>query len=241
MSTALRPILILLPGMDGTGTLFTPLLQALEPGWPVQVVHYPVDQPLDYPALVERVMQALPTDRPFVLLGESFSGPVAVAVAARCSNGLLGLILCSSFVCNPRPGWARLHPLLGFLALQRLPFWPMDALLLGGFSTPALRSALAAAIAQVDEEVLHARLRAVISVDVRHALANTQVPLLYLRAGRDRLVPRSSGQQVLQWREDAQVLDIDAPHCLLQAAPVEAAAHLLQFMRRLMSRPAPDH
>ncbi|NBF08032.1 alpha/beta fold hydrolase [Pseudomonas sp. Fl4BN1] len=235
MDLTLSPTLILLPGMDGTGSLFEPLLQALDPAWPVQIVRYPSDQPLDYPALIARVMAQLPTDRPFVLLGESFSGPVAVSVAAKCPSGLMGLVLCSSFVCNPRPGLAPLSPLLKFLPLQRLPFWPMDALLLGGFSTPTLRTALAAAIAQVQPQVLQARLQAVIAVDVRQALATLELPLLYLRARRDRLVPSSASALVLHLRQDARVVAIDAPHCLLQAAPVEAALHLQQFMQRLLN------
>ena len=48
----LPPTLVLLPGMDGTGTLFEPLLQALGQHWPVQVLHYPGDQPLGYPCLL---------------------------------------------------------------------------------------------------------------------------------------------------------------------------------------------
>ena len=137
------PILVLLPGMDGTGRLFDPLLHALPPNVAVQVLRYPPDQVLDYPALVERVWQQLPLDRPFVLLGESFSGPVAVSIAARRPSALLGLVLCSSFVRNPRSALAPLSPLLKLLPLRHLPFWPMDALLLGGFSTASLRSALA--------------------------------------------------------------------------------------------------
>lgn len=230
----LAPTLVLLPGMDGTGSLFDPLLQALDPRWPVQVLRYPGDQPLDYPALVERVIAQLPTARRFILLGESFSGPVAVSVAARQPQGLIGLVLCSSFVRNPRPRLAPLQPLLKVLPVQRLPFWPLDALLLGGFSTPSLRQAVAAAIAQVTPPVLQARLQAVISVDLCQALASTRVPLLYLRARRDRLVPQSASALVLQWRSDARLAEIEAPHCLLQAAPAEAAAHLQQFMESVL-------
>lgn len=235
------PTLVLLPGMDGTGTLFEPLLLALGQHWPVQVLHYPGDQPLGYPALVERVMAQLPTNRRFILLGESFSGPVAVSVAARNPEGLMGLVLCSSFVRNPRPRLAPLQPLLKVLPVQRLPFWPMDALLLGGFSTPALRQALAAAIAQVAPQVLQARLQAVITVDVRQALAATRVPLLYLRARQDRLVPPSASALVRQLRSDARLVEIEAPHCLLQASPAAAAAQLQQFLNDLLEAAAmPD-
>ncbi|WP_414158155.1 alpha/beta fold hydrolase [Pseudomonas sp. BNK-45] len=228
------PTLILLPGMDGTGTLFEPLRLALDPSLPVQVLDYPADQVLDYAALVQRVWQQLPTDRPFVLLGESFSGPVAVSIAARRPARLQGLVLCCSFVRNPRPALAPLAPLFGLLPMGRLPFWPMDALLLGGFSTPSLRQALGAAIAQVAPPVLQARLQEVIAVDASRALSETSVPVLYLRASRDRLVPDSAAALVRQLRPDAHLVEIDGPHCLLQASPREAAAQLQAFIQALI-------
>lgn len=228
------PTLVLLPGMDGTGTLFEPLRLALDLSLPVQVLDYPADQVLDYAALVQRVWQQLPTDRPFVLLGESFSGPVAVSIAARRPARLQGLVLCCSFVRNPRPALAPLAPLFGLLPMGRLPFWPMDALLLGGFSTPSLRQALAAAIAQVAPPVLQARLQEVIAVDASRALSETSVPVLYLRASRDRLVPASAAALVRQLRPDARLVEIDGPHCLLQASPREAAAQLQAFIQALI-------
>ncbi|MGC5698715.1 alpha/beta fold hydrolase [Pseudomonas sp. NFXW11] len=233
----LPPTLVLLPGMDGTGHLFDPLCKALKPHMPLQVVAYPDDQFLDYPALLQRVWPQLPKDRPFVLLGESFSGPLAVAIAAQRPAGLLGLVLCASFVCNPRPALAGLSPLLPLVPLQHLPFWPLDALLLGGFSSATLRTALAGAIAQVKPKVLRARLQAVIRVDQREALRTVEVPLLYLRARRDRLVPPAASALIRQERADLQLVEIDAPHCLLQAAAAEAGEHLLEFIRAVSGEP----
>ncbi|WZB73560.1 hypothetical protein WJ972_18910 [Achromobacter insuavis] len=37
------------------------------------MLRYPVREPLGYPALEQRVRQALPSQAPFVLLAESFS------------------------------------------------------------------------------------------------------------------------------------------------------------------------
>ena len=90
--------LLLLPGMDGTGRLFAPFLEAIGPAVDVQVVRYPGNGSSGYEGLVELARAALPTDGDFFILGESFSGPVAISLAAAHPPGLMGLILCCTFV-----------------------------------------------------------------------------------------------------------------------------------------------
>src|SRR5262245_23390841 len=110
--------LVLLPGLDGTGNLFRPLLQKLPAEVEPIVLSYPAREFLDYSALAQLALRSLPTDRPVVLLGESFSGPVAVLAAAAQPKGLLGVILCASFVIAPRP-WAKFAlPLASLLPLH---------------------------------------------------------------------------------------------------------------------------
>ena len=74
--------LVLLPGMDGTGELFAPLLNALNPGLRTTVVSY-ADRPATYAEHESVALAELPKDRPFAILGESFSGPIAVTIAAQ--------------------------------------------------------------------------------------------------------------------------------------------------------------
>jgi pimeloyl-ACP methyl ester carboxylesterase len=95
--------LILLPGLGGTGELFEPFLAALGSAVAVKVIRYPGDVALGYDALGRFVRAMLPEGEPFVLLGESFSGPIAISLAATGGTQLRGLILCCSFARNPRP------------------------------------------------------------------------------------------------------------------------------------------
>ena len=97
------PTLVLLPGLDGTGILFEPLARALGVDLDVRVVRYPSDPTLGYRELESLARAALPTDRPFVILGESFSGPIAIRLAADSPPGLVGLILVVTFARNPYP------------------------------------------------------------------------------------------------------------------------------------------
>src|SRR5690349_12020217 len=104
---------VILPGMDGTGKLLDDFAAALKPELDPIVLSYPGDRPLGYSELESLARAALPQDRPFVIVAESFSGPIAVAIGASQPAGLRGLILCCSFVRNPIPVTRCLAPFIG--------------------------------------------------------------------------------------------------------------------------------
>jgi pimeloyl-[acyl-carrier protein] methyl ester esterase len=223
--------LVLLPGMDGTGALFAPLIAALKGEFAVRVVSYPVDGARGYAELDAIAQRFLPMDEPYVILGESFSGPIAVSLAARATPNLTALVLCCTFVHNPRPALSMMRGLLGVLPVSIAPVTALSHLLLGKFSTNELRQCLANSLRQVSPAALRARLAAVLSVDVSEKLAKVQVPILYLRAKHDRLVPSSASALIANVNPKTQVVEIDAPHFLLQTVPIEAAKIIIQFVK----------
>ena len=227
--------LVLLPGMDGTGTLYESFIAALGPSYNVKVVQYPVAEPLGYTELEAIARAALPSEGPFIILGESFSGPIAVSLAARCSPQLKGLILCCTFVKNPRPICSRFKSFADMLPVAIIPKAMLNFFLLGSFANDALRSALSRAVAQVSPSAFRARLKAVLSVNVSKQYLALMVPVLYLRASRDRVVPRSSSELVLLLNPRSKVVEIAAPHFLLQSAPAKAALAVRTFAQEVQN------
>jgi pimeloyl-ACP methyl ester carboxylesterase len=227
--------LVLLPGMDGTGQLFEPFISALAGEFEIKVVAYPTSTPLNYAELEAIAREVIPKDGPYVILGESFSGPVAISLAASAPTQLKGLILCCTFVRNPRPALSVFGPLLRFLPFGSVPASAGAHLLFGRFSTAELRAALTRSLASVSPSVLRARLSAVLAVDASAKLAGVRVPLLYLRAAHDRLVPSSASASVAHLSPQAQLVEIEAPHCLLQAAPAEAGRAVATFLRQVQN------
>ncbi|MGO4780317.1 alpha/beta hydrolase, partial [Lysobacter sp. 2RAB21] len=67
---------IVLPGMDGTGALLDDFIAAMAPRFATSVIAYPRDRALGYDELVVFARSRLPLDAPYLLLGESFSGPI---------------------------------------------------------------------------------------------------------------------------------------------------------------------
>src|SRR5688572_23801952 len=200
--------LVLLPGMDGTGELFAPLVDALGADVSTVVVRYP-DLPLNYVEHLEIARTFLPPDRPYVVLGESFSGPIAVTLAADPPPGMLGYVLCASFVCCPRPILKLLRPTLDLLPPQRVPSVLADYFLLGRYGSEPLRLAHRRVLQNVSPRALTARLNAIANVDVRNELTRAQMPGLYLRATEDRMVPPAAAFMFAQLASNARVVDLE--------------------------------
>jgi pimeloyl-ACP methyl ester carboxylesterase len=227
-----EPRLVLLPGLDGTGSLFRGFREALDPSIRTIVVSYPHDRGIDYAGLEGVVRSVLPRRKPFVLLAESFSGPIAISIAASRPAGLRGLIFSCSFARNPRPILAPLQPLVQFLPIRAVPSVLISRSAFGRFTTPALRAELVDALSRVPTSVIKQRIRAVLRADFSSLLAQVGAPVLYLRASEDSLVPRSASC-AFSVLPRIHFAEIEGPHFLLQARPSAAASHVQAFFREI--------
>jgi pimeloyl-[acyl-carrier protein] methyl ester esterase len=220
---------LLLPGLDGTGRLFDPLLEALPPELQGLVVPYPPNEVWGYDELCAHVRATLPSEAPYVLLGESFSGPITIRLAAEQPQGLVGLILAASFVQSPLGSYGALNRLLAALLWARPPRWAIRRYLAGPRADRELVDRAARAIGSVERRVVTHRGRAVLGVDVRAELGAVRVPVLYLQAQRDRLVGARALRRVQDRCPDLRRETLDAPHLLLQSRPAEAAQAISRF------------
>ena len=227
---------MLLPGMDGTGDLFAPLLAELDAAITPLVVRYPCDECLDYAALTSLARAALPRHGAYVVLGESFSGPIAVKLAAEAPSGLVGLILCASFVANPTLWLRPLRALVPIAPVALLARVVGPRSLMGRFQTAALRELLRNALRRVPSTVLRARILATLDVDVSAELARVRVPTCYLRATEDRLLGAAAAEGYLHSARNGKVVDVVGPHCLLQCVPRAATKAIGEFVSSLPSQ-----
>jgi pimeloyl-ACP methyl ester carboxylesterase len=224
---------ILLPGLDGSGRLFAPLLAAAPRGLRPEVVAYPPDAPLGYAELAPLVRSRLPARGRFVLVAESFSGPLAVRLAAARPRGLAALVLAASFLHAPLN--ALLHPIRGFVGARffgaRMPAPVVRWFLAGPDAPDAIVGEVQRAVAAVSPAVLAHRAAAALEVDAREDLARVEVPVLVLAPTRDRLLRTDFGGEVLAIRRDAEVAGLDAPHMILQRCPHACLARIEELAR----------
>ena len=227
------PALFILPGLDGTGRRLGAFLGSLPLERQAHLLRYPPDEVLGYGQLEPRVREELPAGLPHVLLAESFSGPLAVRIAADPPAGLAALILCGSFVRNPFPALAWAKPVVSRVPFKGLPRWLRKRLFWNtGDATAAPREADRAS-AGVAAKVLRHRLREVLSVDERAALASVRLPLLVIEARHDRIVPRSATRAILDAAPQARHVVIDGPHLLMQTRPAQCARAVSEFLDSL--------
>jgi len=223
--------LVCLPGMDGSDMMFQPLVQAAPPGVEVVTVGYPSGAANSYELLLPLVQASLPRDRPFYLLGWSFSGPVALMIAASRPPLLRGVVLAASFVTAPLwylPRWIR-HLARPWM-FRLYPATAKLRALLGGYATPALRALVAEAHRDLSAEALACRARSALGVDASDLLAACPVPVIYLRSSADRVISSRCAEHVRRTLASAEIADLVGPHLALITNPTQAWALLLGFM-----------
>jgi pimeloyl-[acyl-carrier protein] methyl ester esterase len=227
--------LVLLPGMDGTGELYADFIASLPNGFETEIVRYPVAVSLSYSELLGFVQSATKDSESFVLIAESFSTPLAIQFAATNPPNLKVLVLCAGFVASPVLGLRRFLVSLfsSFLFRMRVPDFAIKHILVGADAPPELIFAVKTAISSVRPEVLSARLHAVLECDARENLSRVSVPILYLQAQQDRLVPSSCFGKIRHIKPQISIEKIDGPHLLFQRKPKETAEIVAKFISRL--------
>ena len=177
---------------------------------------------------------ALPKKNPFVLLGESFSGPLALMAACTCRPNLRSVILVVSFIRNPvgwLPKWARIFATESVFRFSHL-FIKAKALA-SGYSTSSLLALLGRAHSMVHPAVMAIRAREILAVDVSAELRQCPVPVLYLQAGNDCVVPMHNLDFIRKIRPDVQSWVIPGPHLVLQTRPRESVVAICEMFKTL--------
>ena len=187
---------------------------------------------LGYEKLEALVRAQLPQQEPFVLLGESFSGPIALAIAANPPANLRGLILCASFGASPLAAFKPFAGLMRWAPVRNVPRLLLSWWLLGPWKSTQLELELNVALESVNPQVL--KFRAATALRARALdYSHIRLPVLYLRATQDRLLPRSAGERIRGQIPQTRLVEIEGPHLLLQAKPFECARVVSEFAKTL--------
>jgi pimeloyl-ACP methyl ester carboxylesterase len=228
------PQLVLLPGLHGSAALSGQLLAVVPREYRPIVIEFPQDRPLGYDALFELIQQRTRDIDRMIVLGESFSGPLAVRLADAAPDRVVAMVLAVTFVTCPVPRWfARLSRILArFLPTAR---FQIRALLAGWDAPAALVTQVQHAIATAERPVLAERIAAVSRLDDSDILARTHRPLLYLQGQYDKLIRPHNAAVIHKLRPDATIHTLPTTHLLLQTAPQQAWCAIQKFAENIGS------
>jgi len=224
--------LVLLPGLDGTGDLFAPFVQLPANTFTCHVVSYPRTELLNYNQLLPRVRGVMPWDQSYVLVAESFAGPLALQVASAQPEHIKAIVLVASFVANP------IHPLLDwarflakdFLSDKPLPEAALRKFLIGEDCPPAVAATILGVIRSIPPPVVAHRVRMARETDARGLLAACEKPLLYIAGKQDKIIGNRGLQAIRAIKPDVSSVEIDAPHLVLQRRPADALRAIEKFL-----------
>lgn len=223
--------IVLLSGLDGTGILFKPLIELLPSDIEPIVISYPNTNKMDYEDLFDFVLRQLPKEEEYILIGESFSGPIANQIALQKPQNLKAVIFVATFLKNPRP---LLLNLINFLPLSLLLSLPIPEFIIRLFifernSSKELIKLFRQSLSQVSKNTLSFRLREVSHLKT-HLPCNTQA--VYIQATNDKLVPANSVEIFKDTIDNLTVHKVTGSHFILQTNPSACAKIIITEVRR---------
>ncbi len=194
-------------------------------------IAYPPDRPMGYDELPDFVEERLPSG-PIVLLGESFSGPVAMDLATALPDRVVGLVLAATFADPPMP--RVLYHVARMIDHTWIPKRVINAFVLEFTGRSEIGTQLFQILTALPREVVRVRTTETLRVDKTAELASITCPTLCLFGSRDRLVRRGRTEVILDGVQNCQKAEFDAPHMLLQTHPDHAAKAVDRFCSTLV-------
>lgn len=220
-----------MPGLDGTGKLFAPIIPLLEPHFDLSVVTYPdLGSFNDY---IECAQNQLPSAPGYSVLAESFSGPVAMAIMANRPDQVGPSVLCSAFARSPLVALSRLANQVpaGMFSIGALADFCLEVSDVDSEDLSETQPLPVSVTAQLDGTVLKHKIEVLSRIDVSALLAQVKVAILQLQGLQDRVVSAVDAQMVQQNLPAVRRVDIDGPHLLLQSHPRECADQIVAHLR----------
>lgn len=221
--------LLLLPGADGTGLLFVPLLTQIKASGfntaETAIINLNYDefgQPLNQSLAMQATrIEDLYAHEPVQIIAESYSGLLAYELLIRQRLEITQVVFVASFLSMPSklaPIAAKLKPKYLQSALKYTPERIWGRMVFGKWQNHYLRSLFTEAMQQTPNELLQQRLEIIATAKV--PTVKTHVPCLYLQGKQDNLVADKNIAPFHQWFTNFECQILEGTHFLLQTNPI---------------------
>jgi hypothetical protein len=225
------PIIVLLPGLDGTGILFQPLIAHLPQTIEIRCFSSEIFA-TDCIATQAQIVSDAIMDRACIIFAESFAGRLAFEIIRNPKVTVAHVVFAASFLQRPSffsrfAAWVPLFPLYR----RWLPNWFLNKLLFGQFhAKPMLLPLFYQALARAPEQLIRNRL-----AEIAQMHAETQMftqPCTYIAAKSDYLVNAAAAKHIACLSSNFSKVRFHGGHFIAQCQPAACAELLLDLVRK---------
>lgn len=218
--------IVFLPGMDGTGLLFSELVKNMPQDMDHEVVCLNDIQGVSYRQQSKQIAEKIGPSN-VILVAESYSGRIAYELCNILENRISKVIFIASFISCP----SRLAKLAAvspenFLKPHLFPNWLIKRLCFGGRGNRELSESVRRAISRVEPKLLKQRLKNMAELEApsRYQLKEA----VYIRPTNDYLVGREALQVLRKVYSELNIETVEGGHFIAQTAPESCARIILR-------------
>ena len=208
---------LLIPGMDGTGKLFRPLLDELPSDIDTQVIclndltaQTPIEQALEIASLI--------SSEEVIILSESYSGYIAYHLSLLQNLNIKHVIFAASFLENPT--WlSRLNRLLPLNLVRSglIPDIILSPVLFAQRNNKNLVKLFMSSLKLVNNSTLRKRLKAI--ANLVRPNESVPVPCTYVQASNDYLVSKRTVDVFKKLCININIVKANGGHFIVQSNP----------------------
>lgn len=234
---------ILLPGLDGTGHAYSwlknEMLQSQVNESNIHILSYGNEH--SYSVLFKQVETIIINSTvPVVIIAESFAGPLALSLVTAYPDKVKKLVLSATFGVKPECTFIPYFALGLFnslsnslIPLNKIPPNLINKILMNEVQHNELKIVMEDIYKNGTQEVFDKRIKQVLSLHSKWNLnwekaiyTNT----LIFKPLKDRLIDKSNSDILHFNLINSRLIELDAPHMLLQTNAKESWKHILKFL-----------
>ena len=228
----MNPIWTFLPGLHGNTELFTAIQNMIPSEVDAEFIELPSEGKQDYVTLSSWLNDYLSASQPRLIIAESFSGPLALRLAAREPTKICGVVLAASFCDAPvNPGIALLP--LRPLFMVKPTHKALRHFLIGDNADEQDVVELRKVVQKTRSSTLANRVRVILELQEQDNPTLTKTPILLLQAQNDNLIPWDAQQRLEACYPRATVHWLESPHLILQQHPQQCLDAIQEFLTSL--------
>ncbi len=206
---------ILLPGMDGSGIMFEPLLETLPEKINCETLTLAPGGDQSYSTQARLIAEAIGDDE-VVIFAESYSGHLAFLIHKLKPKNIKHIIFAASFLTNPSI-LTELAPLLpiGILKSGLIPNSFLHLMCFNNSAHPKAIDCLNRSLQTVSIKVLKQRLRNIASL--KSTKQKIEIPCTYILPSNDYLVSKKAVNHLMESCRDLKVVNLKGGHFIAQS------------------------